>query len=144
MATDVVQEVFIKLWEKQPNNAPENLLPLLYKMSKDNMISKLRHQQVVRNYEEAPHYHSETVATDTILKANEVQEKYEKALGEMNEGQREVFLMSRNDELKYSEIAERLGISVKAVEKRMKNALAFLRKAILILCLMIIEIRDLI
>lgn len=144
LATDVVQEVFIKLWEKQPNKSPKQLLPLLYKMSRDNMISKLRHKKVVKAYEDAPHYHSEISAPDAVLEGKEIQEKYEKALEDMTDGQREVFLMSRNDELKYSEIADRLGISVKAVEKRMKNALAFLRKAILVLCLMIFEIKDLI
>jgi RNA polymerase sigma-70 factor (ECF subfamily) len=38
--------------------------------------------------------------------------------------------MSRMDDLKYNEIAESLGLSVKAVEKRMKGALDFLRKAL--------------
>jgi RNA polymerase sigma-70 factor (ECF subfamily) len=38
--------------------------------------------------------------------------------------------MSRNEQLKYSEIAERLEISVKAVEKRMTGALTYLRKVL--------------
>jgi len=48
----------------------------------------------------------------------------------MPENQRIVFLMSRMDQLKYTEIAENLGISQKAVEKRMTRALGFLRKKI--------------
>jgi RNA polymerase sigma-70 factor (ECF subfamily) len=46
----------------------------------------------------------------------------------MPEKQRTAFLMSREESLKYSEIAERLNISVKAVEKRMNGALELLRK----------------
>lgn len=49
----------------------------------------------------------------------------------MPEGQRVVFLMSRNEDLKYHEIAECLNISVKAVEKRMSAALQFLRTELL-------------
>ena len=45
----------------------------------------------------------------------------------MPENQRTVFLMSRVDNLKYAEIAEMTGISVKAVEKRMHKALEFLQ-----------------
>ena len=46
----------------------------------------------------------------------------------MPEKQRTVFLMSRMDHMKYHEIAERLDLSIKAVEKRMKLALAFLKE----------------
>ncbi|MEA1899112.1 MAG: sigma factor-like helix-turn-helix DNA-binding protein [Bacteroidota bacterium] len=48
----------------------------------------------------------------------------------MPEKQRIVFLMSRQEGLKYIEIAERLNLSVKAVEKRMNLALTYLKKAI--------------
>lgn len=60
----------------------------------------------------------------------ELQKNYNIALKNLPEKQRIVFLMSRIDELKYYEIANRLGISVKAVEKRMKNALEYLRKVL--------------
>jgi RNA polymerase sigma-70 factor (ECF subfamily) len=56
--------------------------------------------------------------------------KYETALSRLPEKQRTVFLMSRNEELKYAEIAERLDISVKTVEKRMSAVLAYLRKVL--------------
>ena len=48
----------------------------------------------------------------------------------MPEKQRTVFLMSRVEDLKYKEIAERLDLSQKAVEKRMSLALAFLKEKI--------------
>jgi RNA polymerase sigma-70 factor (ECF subfamily) len=49
----------------------------------------------------------------------------------MPEIQRVVFLMNRNDEMKYQEIAECLQLSVKAVEKRMSGALQYLRTQLL-------------
>ena len=60
----------------------------------------------------------------------ELQQKYEDALMKLPEGQRVVFLMSRMEELSYAEIAARLSLSVKAVEKRMSGALARIRKEI--------------
>jgi RNA polymerase sigma-70 factor (ECF subfamily) len=45
----------------------------------------------------------------------------------MPEKQRTVFLMNRIDELKYKEIADQLGLSVKAIEKRMSQALEHLK-----------------
>jgi len=59
----------------------------------------------------------------------ELKETYKRVLAAMPEKQRVVFLMSRMDELKYHEIAQRLNISIKAVEKRMTKALAEFRKA---------------
>ena len=56
-----------------------------------------------------------------------LKENYKNALDGIPENQRTVFLMSRVEGLKYSEIAEMVGISVKAVEKRMRNALKYLR-----------------
>jgi RNA polymerase sigma factor (sigma-70 family) len=60
----------------------------------------------------------------------ELKNRYETALTNLPEKQRTVFLMSRMEELKYHEIAERCGLSVKAVEKRMNLALSYLKQAI--------------
>ncbi|RLD88650.1 MAG: RNA polymerase subunit sigma-24, partial [Bacteroidetes bacterium] len=62
------------------------------------------------------------------LQYQELQEKYEKALVKLSETQRIAFLMSRTEELSYQEIATRLSISIKAVEKRITGALSRLRK----------------
>ena len=63
-----------------------------------------------------------------ITSKNEFKVKLQKAIDKLTEGQRTCFLMHRIDGKKYSEIAEILGISVKAVEKRMHLALLELRK----------------
>ncbi len=130
LATDVVQDVFLKLWEKQLDKPPEELVGLLYKMAKDALISKFRRSQTEQAFKARPPDEDSNQSTEETIHYKELKANYEKALSRMPEKQREVFLMSRNDELKYQEIAQRLELSVKAVEKRMKNALQFLREAL--------------
>ena len=66
-----------------------------------------------------------------ILAFEQLKEKYERLIEEMPENQKVVFLMSRIEELQYKEIADRLGLSVKAVEKRMGVALKYLRTSLM-------------
>jgi RNA polymerase sigma-70 factor (ECF subfamily) len=60
----------------------------------------------------------DTLSTNEQAEYNETMQRYAEALNSMPEGQREVFLMNREEELTYREIAERLDLSVKAVEKK--------------------------
>jgi RNA polymerase sigma-70 factor (ECF subfamily) len=60
--------------------------------------------------------------------AGELEKKIHNALNELPEQCRTIFQMSRFDELKYREIADKLGISVKTVENQMGKALKLLRE----------------
>jgi RNA polymerase sigma-70 factor (ECF subfamily) len=62
------------------------------------------------------------------LHFQELKQKYEVALSQLTENQRITFLMNRMEGLTYREIAIRLDISQKAVEKRMSLALASLKE----------------
>lgn len=130
LATDIAQEVFLKVWEKKFDIRDERIKGLLYKMAKDIFISGYRKSMVERKYLESLTFSYEESSTDSGIEFRELSQRYEAALASLPVAQREVFLMSRNEELKYSEIAERLSISVKAVEKRMTQALAHLRKSL--------------
>ncbi len=107
-----------------------NIKGFLYKIAGDLFISSFRKRKVSMKYpaainnEEFYHDPQEQLTYKELIKA------YENALANLPEKQRVVFLLNRMDGLKYHEIAVNLGLSIKAVEKRMKNALEFLRKAI--------------
>ncbi|WP_372773072.1 RNA polymerase sigma factor [Mangrovibacterium sp.] len=127
LATDVAQEAFMKLWEKQiPFQLKENV-GLLYKMASDLFVSRYRHQKVEWEYLKKLELDLEDESPAERLEYTELKKRYEEALGSLSEKQRMVFLMSRLDGLKYQEIADRLQISVKAVEKRMSVALSYLK-----------------
>lgn len=131
LATDIAQEVFLKLWEKQKNIDPQRVKGLLYKMAGNLFVTKYRRHTLEQNYSNSITLDFLAQSPEEQLNYKELKMNYEKALAKLPDKQRVVFMMSRVEELKYLEIAERLDISVKAVEKRMKNALDKLRKALL-------------
>lgn len=126
-ATDIAQEAFLKVWEKQLIKGPDKAIGLLYKISSDIFISKYRRQQVELKFQKTITNNQDDYSPEDEFQFGELKIKYEKALSNLPEKQRIVFLMSRNDELKYSEIAQRLNIGTKAVEKRMSKAIALLK-----------------
>jgi len=130
LATDIAQDTFMRLWEKKYLVKPDNIKGLLYKMAGDLFVSSYRRHKLAVNFSIKQYHNSRNreESPEDQLQYKELEKRYETALRRMPEKQRTVFLMSRMDELKYHEIAANLGLSVKAVEKRMKNALAFLKK----------------
>ncbi len=131
LATDIAQDTFLKIWEKQVNiERSTNIKGLIFKIAHDSFISSFRKSNSENSFKLSL---SETVSPQTpeeSIQFDELKAKYERSLNMMPEKQRVVFLMSRMDNLKYQEIAEITGISIKAVEKRMKNALAFLKQGL--------------
>lgn len=129
VASDIAQDVFMRIWEKREQLDSSNIKPLLYKIASDMVISYYRKQTVQLNFEKSMCIEEEeTLSPLDEMQFSELKMRYASALSEMSEGMRETFLMSRNEELKYHEIAERLDISIKAVEKRMSAALKILKE----------------
>jgi len=117
----------MKLWEKQVAYQPKENSGLLYKMASDLFVSRYRHQQVEWEYQKKLKLDFTEESPGEQLEYDELKSRYEEALAGLSDKQRTVFLMSRLDGLKYHEIAERLELSVKAVEKRMSAALSQLK-----------------
>ena len=130
IASDIAQDVFTRIWEKGMSIDPDKDKNLLYKMASDMYISRMRHRQVEVNFRNSIKSDRENITPEESLQYSQLAQNYAKALEVMNEGQREVFLMSRSEGLRYDEISQRLGIGVKAVEKRMSGALKLLKEKI--------------
>jgi RNA polymerase sigma-70 factor (ECF subfamily) len=129
-ASDLAQDVFLKVWEKQMKIDMNTALRLLYKIAGDMFISQYRREKLELNYMAALSDDSLDFSPEDQLRYNEMFSIYTKALAALSEKQRTVFMMSRMEGLKYHEIADRLQLSVKAVEKRMNIALAYLKRAL--------------
>ncbi len=130
LATDITQECFLKIWEKKNKVELNKVKGLLFKMAADLFISKYRQQKRDLHFFKHFYFEEADYSPEELLSFKQLKEHYETILHRMPDKQRVVFLMSRIDGLKYHEIASNLGLSVKAVEKRMKNALELLRDSL--------------
>jgi len=129
-AEDIAQETFMKLWEKRETIRRDTVKPFLFTIANNLFLNKLEHQKVVFNFASKYQQNNVSHAPDYELEMKEFDQRLQKALADLDEKKRTVFLMNRIDEFTYNEIADNLGITIKAVEKRMEKALAFLRKRI--------------
>jgi RNA polymerase sigma-70 factor (ECF subfamily) len=127
IATDIAQETFMRIWEKQPEIDPQRVKGLLFKIAGDLFISQYRKKQVAANFFNTFQPSNKSLTPEDEINFQELKNAYDAALKSMPEKQRTVFLMNRIDELKYKEIADHLGLSVKAIEKRMSQALEHLK-----------------
>jgi len=127
-AEDIAQEAFIKLWEKRDSIRMGTVKTFVFTIGNNLAINHLKHLQVRFNFANRTVKMSSQESPEFLLEEKEFKEKLEGILASIPDGAREVFLMSRLEDKKYGEIAEMLGISVKAVEKRMSKALSILRE----------------
>ncbi|HAH25498.1 MAG TPA: RNA polymerase subunit sigma-24 [Prolixibacteraceae bacterium] len=127
VATDIAQETFMVVWEKQMTIDPKKVKGLLFKIAGDLFVSQYRKQQVAFNFFQAFQPDNKSLTPEDEINFQELQKAYDAALKSMPEKQRTVFLMSRIEELKYKEIADQLDLSIKAIEKRMTQALEHLK-----------------
>lgn len=129
-ADDVVQETFLKIWSMRDKVRQQTLKPLLYTIAGNIIKNNFKHNQIVYQFERQSVSENTSEAADSAMLTDEFNQKLQKALAEIPEGPRIVFLMNRIEGLTYNEIAQRLNLSVKAIEKRMSEAIAVLRSRI--------------
>lgn len=130
LSEDLTQDAFIKLWEKREDVQQETVKSYLYTIANNMLLNKIRHDKVVMSFAERQKTHQEEESPEFSMEEKEFKAELENVIGAMPEKQREVFLMNRMEDLTYKEIAERLELSVKAVEKRMHGALGHIREHI--------------
>ena len=127
---DIVQKVFIRLWEKRADiKTDQGIKAYLFTAVRNRSLNHLR---------DTKKYRSELLdincaKADIAFEADhfaieELEKKIAEALASLPEKCRLVFEMSRYQEMKYREIAEELSISTKTVEAHMSKALKGLKK----------------
>lgn len=129
-AEDIVQEAFIKLWKNCAKIVFEKAKSYLFTVSNNMFLNEVAHNKVVLKYKQQTKASITNETPEFILREKEFQKKLQETIANLPAKQREVFLLNRIDKKTYKEIAEIVGISVKAVEKRMHIALLTLRKQI--------------
>lgn len=127
-AEDLVQDTFLKIWEKKETIKPETVKSLMYKIANNLFLNKIEHEKVSFRFVTEYKGNDLSNGPDFELEMKDFDRKLQDAMAELDEKSRSVFLMNRIDELTYAQIADNLGLSVKAVEKRMSKAIAFLKE----------------
>ena len=153
IAEEVVQDVFISLWEQQGHlNIKSSLKSFLFVSVRNGCLNHLKHLQVVNKFNE---YYTQLLKNaqelfnvsqesgDSLMIANELEDKLFKEIELLPEQCRKIFLMSRFDCLKHQEIADKLGVTINTVHRQTSIALEKLRlalKSYLTLFLLLIKI----
>ena len=125
---DKVQEAFVTLWKNCKDVPPEKAKSYLFTIANNLSLNEAKHLKVVRNYEQQPVKTSTNITPEFTLQEKEYRDKFDRAMAKLPEGQRTAFLLNRVEGKRHKEIAALLGISRKAVEKRIYTALSKLRE----------------
>ena len=127
-AEDVVQNTFMKLWKMHERGSmPDSPAAYLYRSVYHESLNILKHKKVKMAHEQFTFHSSAGASTSTESELRALEARLDAALRELPEGCRTIFQMSRFEGLKYREIADRLGLSVKTIEAQMGKALRILR-----------------
>ncbi|MCL4483663.1 MAG: RNA polymerase sigma-70 factor [Bacteroidetes bacterium] len=132
ISQDIVLEVFLKVWENRSKIESLNLEAFLFHLVRNRCIDYIKHLKVENHrmyeieistkYEEL--YRIDFIGNEPyVLIEQELNNKIEKTIQGLPGRCREVFILSRMDGLKNKEIAEKLGINIKNVERHLNRAM---------------------
>lgn len=130
LAKEIVHEAFLKLWEKRKEmDTSKSVKSYLYTSVYNRSLNYIRDNKKFDKTEGKTELleRAENWDASNQMIAEEIQIKINQTLENLPEKCRKIFMMSRYEELKYKEIAEKLNISIKTVETQMSKALKALR-----------------
>lgn len=127
---EVVQSFFLKLWEKRSAiDINTSVKSYLFSSVRNACLNHIKHQKIIQIHQtEMLNTSSEADFSPEYFMEIGLAEKIEAYINELPPKRKEIFMLSREQGLKYREIADQLGISVKTVEAQMGQALKDLRE----------------
>lgn len=127
VSEDIVQSIFLKLWENRESIEIRSLHAYFTQCVKNRCIDYIRNQQVRQRFDnQGDHVEAVDFEDDFWIKT-ELSELIESAIEDLPPRCQEIFRMSRYDNLKISEIANKLNISKRTVETQISKALKIMR-----------------
>lgn len=136
-AIDIVQNVFIAVWEKGKYDQSEDAVKAyLFGAVKNSCLNYLKHQKIVRKFENETSLHLKEIEAfyyqsgEKSLIEKESLEQITFAIESLSDIYKEVIKLSRFEGLKNQEIADQLNIPVRTVETRIFRALSILKEKI--------------
>jgi RNA polymerase sigma-70 factor, ECF subfamily len=127
-AEDVVQSMFIKIWEKRETlNVQHTVRAYLYKAVYNQCINLLDHRKIKLKHQAYGAHEVKDQVQQPEVFPEELEGHIKAVIEELPEQCRRIFMLSRYEELRYAEIAQRLNISVNTIENQISKALKILR-----------------
>jgi len=129
-AKDILQEIFSNLWLKAAQLPPQNnFAGYLYITARHQVLNAIRRHKFKSDYLHSLARYAEQATEDTLQYVDErdLREAIEKEIAALPPRMREVFEMSRKQNLSYKAISERLGTSEDTVKKQMSKSLKIIR-----------------
>ncbi len=128
-AEELVQQVFVSFWEKAPaTDINVSLKAYLYRWTANACINRIKHQKIKDKYAQYAVQEIQSGIDDNLsFSEPDLKDNIRRAIENLPEKCREIFVKSRFENKKNAEIATELGISEKTVENQMTIALKKLR-----------------
>lgn len=130
-AMDIIQEIFISLWKRRETlEIQTSLKSYLFRSARNLSIRYIEQHLSKENFLETlvSQFDGFAPSVVTDLEVKELEEQINDAVRNLPEKMREIFQLSRFENLSYHEIAERLQISDTTVKKQISNALKRIRQ----------------
>lgn len=129
-AEEIVQDVFLKIWEKRSDlTTKKSFDAFLFTISKNailNTIRKSKHEKAFLEYKKMNP--GNNIFLEEELNFKELEEIYQSAISQLSQRKQQVYLLSRKKFLTHSEISKQLGISIKTVENLMGSAIMEIKR----------------
>jgi len=130
-AEDITQDAYVQLWKNCKKVVFEKAKSYVMKVAQNAYYNEVDHQKVILKYEQSVVVNEKNdKSPEFLMEQKEFIIKLQQSIADLPTKQREVFLLSRKDKKTYKEIAEIIGLTQKAVERRMHLALMELREKI--------------
>jgi RNA polymerase sigma-70 factor, ECF subfamily len=128
-AEELVQDFFVSFWEKRNQIQIEtSLKSYLFRSVKNQCLNRIKHEQIKLEYARKVIADAETSDYSDHFLEVDLKKDIEESIASLPEKRQEIFRLSREEGLKYREIAEKLDISIKTVEAQMGLAIKTLRE----------------
>lgn len=130
---EIIQEAFIRIWEKRHDiDTTKSFKSFLFKISYNLIIDQLRTRLKDNEYREFLVRYFETDKFDfhTNIDCEVISDKVKKAVNQLPEKRKQIYILSREAGLSHKEIAAKMGITTKTVENQIGLTLKYIRECL--------------
>jgi len=127
---EIVQGFFLKLWDKREElEITLSVKNYLFSSIRNRCLNHIKHEKIKQEYNAEILSNTENrIESSNFIMEVDLVKKIDQSIAALPDRRREIFILSREQGLKYREIADKLGISIKTVETQMGQALKELRE----------------